>query len=203
MLSVRVDTSTKTLMTEKQDLRSRMVIGRRLGGRREFDEDAVRDILLFRWLVGLAIEGNVWDHSVFSKNRDCLLEHAVIEAFFTEVMRLADKQGMLPREHFSVGGTLIQAWASHKSFSPKALNTKLLTGPQLVTKHLSSGGATLEHFSAAVDVTLRTLQRRLVEEGGKFSLLHEQVHKWGSPRAVLSKPVIRKANYPTIVHHAD
>ena len=46
--------------------------------------------MLFRWFVGLAIDDPVWDHSVFSKNRDRLLEHEVVEAFFTEVMRLAD-----------------------------------------------------------------------------------------------------------------
>jgi hypothetical protein len=61
----------------------------------------------------------VWDHSVFSKNRDRLLEHAVVEAFFTQIMQLADAKGLLSKEHFSVDGTLIQAWASHKSFKPK------------------------------------------------------------------------------------
>ncbi|MBB5510889.1 transposase [Paraburkholderia sp. JPY681] len=75
--------------------------------------------LLFRWFVGLAIEDTVWNHSVFSKNRDRLLEHEVVESFFTEVMTLADRQGLLSREHFSVDGTLIQAWASHKSFRRK------------------------------------------------------------------------------------
>lgn len=49
--------------------------------------EQLRYNLLFRWFVGLAIEDAVWDHSVFSKNRDRLLEHAVVEAFFTEVMR--------------------------------------------------------------------------------------------------------------------
>ncbi|EEF23753.1 conserved hypothetical protein, partial [Ricinus communis] len=48
--------------------------------------------LLFRWFVGLAIEDTVWNHSVFSKNRDRLLEHEVVESFFTEVMTLADRQ---------------------------------------------------------------------------------------------------------------
>ncbi len=81
--------------------------------------EQMRYNLLFRWFVGLAIEDAVWDHSVFSKNRDRLLEHEVVEAFFTEVMSLADKQGLLSREYFSVDGTLIQAWASHKSFRPK------------------------------------------------------------------------------------
>jgi transposase len=75
--------------------------------------------LLFRWFVGLAIDDAVWDHSSFSKNRDRLLDHAVVEALFTEVMTLAEKEGLLSDEHFSVDGTLIKAWASHKSFQPK------------------------------------------------------------------------------------
>jgi transposase len=64
--------------------------------------EQLRYNLLFRWFVGLAIDDAVWDHSVFSKNRDRLLEHAVVEGFFTEVMRLADAKGLLSREHFSV-----------------------------------------------------------------------------------------------------
>ena len=86
--------------------------------------------LLFRWFVGVAIDDAVWDHSVFSKNRDRLLEHAVIEAFFTEIMQLADAKGLLSKEHFSVDGTLIQAWASHKSFRPKdGSNDQTPSGP--------------------------------------------------------------------------
>jgi transposase len=81
--------------------------------------EQMRYNLLFRWFVGLAIEDAAWDHSVFSKNRDRLLEHEVVETFFTKVMSLADKHGLLSREHFSVDGTLIQAWASHESFRPK------------------------------------------------------------------------------------
>ena len=81
--------------------------------------EQIRYNLLFRWFVGLAMDDAVWDHSVFSKNRDRLLEHEVVEAFFTEVITLADKAGLLSKEHFSVDGTLIQAWASHKSVKPK------------------------------------------------------------------------------------
>jgi transposase len=81
--------------------------------------EQMRYNLLFRWFVGIAIDDTVWDHSVFSKNRDRLLEHDVIESFFTEVMALADKRNLLSKEHFSVDGTLIQAWASQKSFRPK------------------------------------------------------------------------------------
>ena len=81
--------------------------------------EQLRYNLLFRWFVGLAIDDPIWDHSTFSKNRDRLLEHQVVEGFFAEVLRLADRQGLLSKEHFSVDGTLIQAWASQKSFRPK------------------------------------------------------------------------------------
>lgn len=81
--------------------------------------EQLRYNLLFRWFVGLAIDDQVWNHSVFSKNRDRLLEHEIVEAFFTEVMAIADRAQLLSVEHFSVDGTLIQAWASHKSFVPK------------------------------------------------------------------------------------
>jgi transposase len=81
--------------------------------------EQVRYNLLYRWFIGLAIDDEVWDHSVFSKNRDRLLAHTIVESFFTEVMTLADKRQLLSKEHFSVDGTLIQAWASHKSFVPK------------------------------------------------------------------------------------
>jgi transposase len=81
--------------------------------------EQIRYNLLFRWFVGLAIDDSVWDHSVFSKNRDRLIEHEAVDKFFTEVMTLADQKGLLSKEHFSVDGTLVQAWASHKSFRPK------------------------------------------------------------------------------------
>lgn len=81
--------------------------------------EQMRYNLLFRWFVGLSLDDTVWNHSVFSKNRDRLFENEVVESFFTEVMRLADRQGLLSKEHFSVDGTLIQAWASQKSFRPK------------------------------------------------------------------------------------
>jgi transposase len=81
--------------------------------------EQIRYNLLYRWFIGLAIDDEVWDHSVFSKNRERLLDHAVVESFFTEVMQLAEKRHLLSKEHFSVDGTLIQAWASHKSFVRK------------------------------------------------------------------------------------
>jgi transposase len=75
--------------------------------------------LLFRWFVGLAIEDAVWNHSVFSKNRDRLIEHDAVTELFNATVEMADKRGLLSGEHFSVDGTLIQAWASHKSMRRK------------------------------------------------------------------------------------
>jgi transposase len=73
--------------------------------------------LLFRWFVGLAMDEKVWDHSVFSQNRDRLLNEEMAEVFFQQVLGLA--KPYLSDEHFTVDGTLIEAWASHKSFRPK------------------------------------------------------------------------------------
>jgi transposase len=81
--------------------------------------EQLRYNLLFRWFVGIAIDEAVWDHSVFSKNRDRLNDEAVAAEFLQEVVRLATRQGLMSDEHFSVDGTLLQAWASQKSFRPK------------------------------------------------------------------------------------
>lgn len=75
--------------------------------------------LLYRWFVGLTIDDSVWDHSTFTANRGRLLEYDVIPELFDAVVNLARKKQLLSEDHFSVDGTLIQAWASHKSFRPK------------------------------------------------------------------------------------
>ena len=75
--------------------------------------------LLFRWFVGLSMDDKVWDHSVFSKNRDRLIQHDVATLFFETIRRQAERADLLSNEHFTVDGTLIEAWASMKSFRPK------------------------------------------------------------------------------------
>jgi len=75
--------------------------------------------LLYRWFVGLSMDEAAWDHSTSTKNRDRLIEHDVVRALFGQVMEQAKAAGLLSDEHFSVDGTLIRAWASHKSFVPK------------------------------------------------------------------------------------
>jgi transposase len=78
--------------------------------------------LLFRWFVGLEIDEPVWNHAVFSKNRDRLLNQEVAQEFFAKVK--AQAHGLMSDEHFTVDGTLIEAWASHKSFQRKDGNGK-------------------------------------------------------------------------------
>lgn len=87
---------------------------RQLMERLEFD-------LLFRWFVGLGVDDPVWDHSTFSKNRDRLLEGEIAAKFLNAVLSQPRVKRLLSTDHFSVDGTLIEAWASMKSFKPKAV----------------------------------------------------------------------------------
>jgi len=75
--------------------------------------------LLFRWFIGLNLDEEVWDPTVFTKNRDRLLEAEVAKEFLAEVVGQAQQQGLTSDEHFSVDGTLLEAWASTKSFQSK------------------------------------------------------------------------------------
>jgi transposase len=75
--------------------------------------------LLYRWFIGLGVDDPVWDRTVFSINRDRLLGTDLAREFFNRVLYLAEWQGFVSDEHFSVDGTLIEAWASHKSFVRK------------------------------------------------------------------------------------
>jgi transposase len=86
---------------------------RQLMERLEFD-------LLFRWFVGIGVDDAAWDHSVFSKNRDRLLEGDIATKFMRAVLEQPRVKRLLSTDHFSVDGTLIEAWASMKSFKPKS-----------------------------------------------------------------------------------
>lgn len=75
--------------------------------------------ILFRWFVGLHLDEPVWDHSTFSKNRDRLIDADIAVSFLEGVLAKAEEEGLLSKGHFSVDGTLLEAWASLKSFRPK------------------------------------------------------------------------------------
>ncbi|MEJ1970572.1 MAG: IS5 family transposase [Rhizomicrobium sp.] len=95
---------------------------RQLMERMEFD-------LLFRWFVGLGIDDPVWDHSVFSKNRDRLLEGKIAAKFLNAILDQPSVKRLLSSDHFSVDGTLIEAWASIKSFRRKDGDDQDSDGP--------------------------------------------------------------------------
>lgn len=75
--------------------------------------------LLFRWFCGLSPDARVWDATTFTKNRERLQQGGVLDAFMTSLLHHPDVRPLLSDEHFSVDGTLIEAWAGHKSFKPK------------------------------------------------------------------------------------
>jgi hypothetical protein len=75
--------------------------------------------LLFRWFVGLSMDEAMWDMTVFTKNRERLLAGEIADEFFEQVVQQARAAGLLSDEHFTVDGTLIEAWANRRSFHPK------------------------------------------------------------------------------------
>lgn len=80
--------------------------------------------ILFRWFVGLNMDDEVWAPTVFTKNRERLLDGDIAQAFFERVLALAREKRLLSDEHFTVDGTLVEAWAGHKSFKKKGSKTK-------------------------------------------------------------------------------
>jgi transposase len=82
--------------------------------------EQIDDNLILRWFVGLSVDAPVWEASTFSKNRGRLLEGDFARQFLAAVTSQPRGKALMSGEHFSVDGTLIQAWASHKSFQPKA-----------------------------------------------------------------------------------
>src|SRR3954452_19700766 len=75
--------------------------------------------LLFKWFLGLAIDERAFDATTFTKKRQRLLDHEIADRFFAAVVEQAKLRRYVSSEHFSVDGTLLEAWASHKSFKPK------------------------------------------------------------------------------------
>jgi len=81
--------------------------------------EALEYNLLFRWFLDLSLMDSIWDNSTLSKNQERLLQHQTAQLFFTRIVELAKEQGWVSDEHFTVDATLIDAWASLKSFQPK------------------------------------------------------------------------------------
>ena len=118
--------------------------------------------LLFRWFVGLNMDDQVWDVTVFTKNRDRLLEGSIAQQFFEAVIEQARAKHLLSDEHFSVDGTLLEAWASDKSFQKKPDPPKTGTG---------SRGETLlnDTHASTTDPDARKYRK---SRGAAFKLVH-------------------------------
>ena len=118
--------------------------------------------LLFRWFVGLNMDDQVWDVTVFTKNRDRLLEGSIAQEFFRAVIEQAGAKQLLSDEHFSVDGTLLEAWASDKSFQKKPEPPQTGTG---------SRGETLlnDTHASTTDPDARKYRK---SRGAAFKLVH-------------------------------
>src|SRR3954464_868668 len=106
--------------------------------------------LLFRWFVGLGIDDAVWDHSTFSKNRDRLLGADVAAKFLAAVLRHPKVTRFLSDEHFSVDGTLVEAWPRSRVSAPRTVQTS----------HLGQGATASGISTTRSAVTRRMLRRR-------------------------------------------
>jgi transposase len=115
--------------------------------------------LLFRWFVGLGIDDPVWDVTVFTKNRDRLIDGDIAGKFFRAVLSQAQIKALLSDEHFSVDGTLIEAWASMKSFRPKDDDERSRSGGRNAERDFHGEKRTNETHASATDPDARLVRR--------------------------------------------
>jgi transposase len=111
--------------------------------------------MLFRWFVGLSMDAPAWDVTVFTKNRDRLLDGDVARLFLNTVVTNPEVKKLLSNEHFSVDGTLIEAWASMKSFQPR------MAAALLPARDATPSGT----FTASGEATRRTNRRPIPTRG--------------------------------------
>jgi IS5 family transposase len=124
--------------------------------------------LLFRWFVGLYIDDPIWDVTVFTKNRERLLEADVAQLFLKAVLEEADQIGLLSNEHFTVDGTLIKAWAGQKSFKKKNGNGQAAPPDDPGNPTINFRG---EKRSNETNQSTTDPECRLYRKGGQESLL--------------------------------
>ena len=137
--------------------------------------------LLFRWFVGLSVDDPVWVPTVFSKNRDRLLEGDIAAAFMDAVLNLPRVKALLSDEHFSVDGTLIKAWASMKSFRRKDGNDEPPAPGRNGERNFHKEKRSNETHASTTDPDAR-LARKSNGEGAKLAftghLLMENRNGW-------------------------
>lgn len=116
--------------------------------------------VLYRWFVGLSMDDPVWDATTFTKNRDRLLQGDIADAFFAEVLAAIRTDGLLSDEHFTVDGTLLEAWASHKSFKPKQGRTLRPTIRRIRRSISTANGGAMTRISRPPTRTRVSTRRR-------------------------------------------
>ncbi len=128
--------------------------------------------ILYRWFVGLSLDDAVWDATTFTKNRDRLLEGDVANAFFAEVLAAIQADGLLSDEHFTVDGTLLEAWASQKSFRPKGGPTRPPEDPKNPTVNFQGQTRRNDTHASTTDPDARLYKKAVGREAKLGYLAH-------------------------------
>lgn len=136
--------------------------------------------LMFRWFVGLSMDAPIWDVTVFTKNRDRLMAGDIAASFMAAVLRPPQVKALLSNDHFSVDGTLIDAWASMKSFRPKDSGAHDGDDP-------GSGGSVMGSGATAHDGSAQTKGRNAARDFRKEKRSNESHASTTDPDARLYK----------------
>ena len=128
--------------------------------------------VLYRWFVGLSLDDAVWDATTFTKNRDRLLDGDIAAAFFAEVLAAIRQEGLLSDEHFTVDGTLLEAWASHKSFKAKGTNRTPPDDPKNPTVNFRGEKRRNETHASTTDPDARLFKKAVGQEAKLGYLAH-------------------------------
>jgi transposase len=128
--------------------------------------------VLYRWFVGLSLDDPVWDATTFTKNRDRLLDGDIADAFFAEVVAAIKAEGLMSDEHFTVDGTLLEAWASHKSFKPKGTDRRPPDDPKNPTANFHGEARRNDTHASTTDPDARLYKKAMGREAKLAYLAH-------------------------------
>src|ERR1700730_4229723 len=128
--------------------------------------------ILYRWFVGLSLDDPIWDATTFTKNRDRLLSGDIADAFFAEVLAAIKAEGLISDEHFTVDGTLLEAWASHKSFKPKGTDQRPPDDPKNPTVNFHGQQRRNDTHQSTTDPESRLYKKAVGREAKLGYLAH-------------------------------
>src|SRR5260221_2470731 len=128
--------------------------------------------VLYRWFVGLSLDDSIWDATTFTKNRDRLLAGDIADAFFAEVVAAIQADGLMSDEHFTVDGTLLEAWASHKSFKPKGTDRTPPDDPKNPTVNFHGQTRRNDTHQSTTDPDARLFKKAVGREAKLGYLAH-------------------------------